>query len=44
MSPVTCFHRILSHDVCKPVMEAYEAVCAQVAQAHYESREKHYPT
>ena len=28
MSPVTCFHQILSHDVCKPVMEAYEAACA----------------
>ena len=27
MSPVTCFHRILSHNVCKPVMEAHEAAC-----------------
>ena len=27
MSPVTCFHRILSHDVCKPLMEAHEAAC-----------------
>ena len=31
MSPVTCFHRILSHDVCKPVMEALRSSLRSVA-------------
>ena len=33
-----------THELCLQLMQGLKDLAPQVAQAHYESREQHYPT